>query len=132
MKTVFFFTALISVGGCVGIHTDIQQSKTSKAASIYYANGAKHFWSKSEHPENGSVTLKSERKWCGATLWAIVPIPLKLPVCKSYIKVSFENNEPATRHEGWVSLGSFYGCGPGVWLGSLISNGKEASFCIAE
>lgn len=132
MKTVFFLILLITVGGCVGIHTDTQQSKTSRAPSIYYANGTKHFWSKSDHPTNGIVTLESEREWCGVTLWAIIPIPLKLPVCESYTKVNFKNNEPTTLSEGWVTLGSFYGCGPGVWLGSAISNGKEPSFCIAE
>lgn len=116
----------------MGIHTDTQQSKTSTATDIYYANGTKHFWSKRDHPENGKVTLEAERKWCGVTVWAIVPIPLKLPICKNYIDVYFENNEPTTRSEGWVSLGNFYGCGPGVWLGSVISNGTEASLCIAE
>ena len=132
MKTLLLLITLMSISGCVGIHTETQKSKTSQATDIFYENGTKKLWSQSEHPKNGSVTLESEQKWCGATLWAIIPIPLKLPVCKKYTTVSFENNEPATRNEGWVNTGSFYGCGPGVWLGSGISNGKTASFCIAE
>ncbi|WP_339414286.1 hypothetical protein [Pseudomonas sp. EA_35y_Pfl2_R5] len=132
MKTTALCILLITLYGCVGIHTDTQKSKTSKAPDLYYLNGTKHHWSKSDHPENGDVTLESDRKWCGATVWAIVPIPLKLPVCKNYKKVSFQNNEPTTLTEGWVNIGNFYGCGPGVWLGSAISNGKTASFCVAE
>ncbi|MGE8359478.1 hypothetical protein [Pseudomonas sp.] len=132
MKTLALLALLISIGGCVGIHTDAQQSKTSKAPDIYYTNGVKHRWSESDHPVNGDITLNSERKWCGATLWAIVPIPLKLPVCKEYAKVNFQNNEPTTLDEGWVTSGRFYGCGPGVWLGSSISNGMEPAFCIAD
>src|SRR3989338_11335204 len=101
MKTVFFLILLITVGGCVGIHTDTQQSKTSRAPSIYYANGTKHFWSKSDHPTNGIVTLESEREWCGVTLWAIIPIPLKLPVCESYTKVTLKINKQPTLSKVW-------------------------------
>lgn len=132
MKSLLIVTILLSIGGCVGIHTETQKSKKSPATNVYYKNGTKHLWSQNEHPTNGSVTVESERRWCGLTLWAIVPIPLKLPVCNKYIKVSFENNVPAIRTEGWVDVGNFYGCGPGVWLGSGISNGSSPSFCIAD
>lgn len=132
MKNISLILAIISISGCVGIHTETQQSKVSKATDTYYLNNTKQRWSQSEHPANGSVTLSSERKWCGATLWVIVPIPLMLPLCKNYTKVAFENGEPTLRSEGWVSAGNFYGCGPGVWLGSSISNGQSASFCVAD
>ncbi|WP_407364491.1 hypothetical protein HKW97_25015 (plasmid) [Pseudomonas luteola] len=133
MKNILCVIALMILNGCVGIHTEFQQSKISHATDTYHINGSEHLWSESEHPKNGRVTLESEQRWCGVTLWAVIlPVPLKLPVCKEYIKVEFENNMPVTRKKGWVSIDNFYACGPGVWLISGFANGKEKSFCIAD
>ena len=129
MKSLFFLILLTSISGCVGLHTITQATHKSKFPNMPYANGIWHSWKEIEHPENGSVTLKTERRWCGVTLWAIVPVPLILPACRSYTKLVFENNKPAMLIEGWTDQ-FFVGCGPGVFFASQISNGKEESFCV--
>lgn len=120
------------ISGCVGLQTNTQQSETTPATDGYRIDGTQHLWSQSEHPANGTLTLKSERKWCGAVLWAIIPLPLMLPVCKDYEQVNFANGQPTTQEKGWVDFSSFHGCGPGVWLATGIMNGRTASFCAAE
>ena len=130
MKIVTFIILLMSIGGCVGMQAVIPKSKLSKAPNMYYADGAWKSWSDSGHPENGSITLDAERRWCGVTLWLIAPVPLIMPVCRSYTKVEFEDNKPTKLIEGWTEH-LFLGCGLGVWFFSQIANGEE-SFCIAE
>ena len=81
---------------------------------------------------DGTVTLESERRWCGLTVWAVLPVPLKLPVCSEYVEVDFADDKPVTRREGWVGPTLFVGCGPGVWFASEIANGRDASFCAID
>ncbi|AQT93179.1 hypothetical protein B1R45_07805 [Pseudomonas azotoformans] len=50
------------------------------------------------------------RTWCGMTLWIGIPIPLKLPVCR-------------TR----PSPSPLYACGPLMFLGPLV-HGYEGNF----
>ena len=124
--------ALFSLSGCVGLQTHTPTNQTSPATDGYRIDGTQHFWSQSEHPVNGTLTLRSEYEWCGAVLWAIVPLPLILPVCKSYSRVNFADGKPTTNESRGVAFSSFHGCGPGVWLATGIMHGRTASFCAAE
>ena len=61
-----------------------------------------------------------ESRWCGRTIWAIFPIPLWRPDCRSYTELTFENGRPISAREQFIE-GSGFICGPFVpWLG--ISN----------
>ena len=131
MKTLLTVLLMLALTGCVGFDTRTQGSRTSPAPDKYSIDQKDYFWSQTEHPADGEVVLNSERKWCGLTLWAVLPIPLMLPVCKQHKTVTFKDNKPATLTEGWIELGLFAGCGPGVWLGTAIMHGREASFCAA-
>ena len=53
-----------------------------------------------------------ERAWCGVTLWAVIPIPLKLPVCRSH---------PAPS--------PLYACGPFMFLGPIMHGYKGNALC---
>jgi len=58
-----------------------------------------------------------ESRWCGRTIWAIFPIPLWRPDCRSYTELTFENGRPISAREQFIE-GSGFICGPFVpWMG---------------
>ncbi len=86
----------ICLAGCVGVVVSMPDPETGIPLT-YQA-------------EDGDQTT---REWCGITLWAvIVPIPLKLPVCKL--------------HKQQTLTSPFYACGPLMFLGP-ISHGYEGN-----
>ncbi len=67
------------------------------------------------HPVNGSQIYNDKREWCGLTVWAGIPIPLWLPVCHSYTKVTFADGQPIKRVDQHLEGGGFL-CGPFVYM----------------
>lgn len=68
-------------------------------------------------------------KWCGLTIWAVVfPIPLWLPVCRTYTEITFEKGRPISAREQKVQ-GSGYLCGPLVPTLGISSEPLPARFC---
>ncbi|MEO8331396.1 MAG: hypothetical protein ABI479_03120 [Gallionella sp.] len=71
---------------------------------------------------------KEKTIWCGRTIWAIIPIPLWSPSCRTYTELTFENGMPISAREQHLE-GSGYVCGPFV---PLLGNSEEyalSGFC---
>lgn len=134
MKTSLIFATIsaLILSGCVGVGVTTGNNKYSE--NINDVNIKKYSnpkpWDGVNHIPDETVTVKSEFEWCGITIMAIIiPIPLWLPVCKSYTDVTFVNNQPST-----ITIVRpnhiLYACGPGVWLGTGFMHGYDGpQFC---
>lgn len=74
------------------------------------------------------------REWCGITVWALViPVPLKLPVCTSYLEQSFGNdefgNEVVLLNSEQKVASPFYACGPLMVLGPVVHGYQGNALC---
>eukprot|EP01133_Synstelium_polycarpum_P004164 gene4164-4857_t len=81
-KIVVSTTLLICLTGCVGIHLALPDDKDA---------------------HTNTRPQPTKREWCGMTVWAVVPLPLKLPMC---------NSPPAKS--------PLYACGPFMFLAPLM------------
>ena len=54
-----------------------------------------------------------KKRWCGRTIWAIFPIPLLSPSCRTYTELTFENGEPVSAREQYLE-NTGHICGPFV------------------
>ncbi|MCE6978142.1 hypothetical protein EI534_12240 [Pseudomonas frederiksbergensis] len=100
-KKIIAITAMfLSLSGCVGGVVTTPEPERERIPLTYQKT-------------DGDLTT---RAWCGVTLWAvIVPVPLKLPVCKL--------------HEGQSLTSSFYACGPLMALGPISHGYKGNALC---
>ncbi|WP_256735540.1 hypothetical protein [Pseudomonas sp. dw_612] len=86
--------------GCVGIEVSTFGRETQRASLI-------------DPPSDSDQTT---RVWCGVTLWAVVvPIPLKLPVCKL--------------QKGQSLTSPMYACGPLMVLGPIVHGYEGNALC---
>lgn len=74
------------------------------------------------------------REWCGLTVWAlVVPVPLKLPVCRSYSEQSFGSdefgNEIVLLNSEQKVASPFYACGPFMMLGPIVHGYQGNALC---
>lgn len=123
-KFILFLVACLILTGCVGIN-----APTTKVLSYNIENekdSSASAWNKMPHPVNGKITTKSTREWCGPTVWALIPIPLWLPVCKSYTDVTFKNNV-AVKVERSSPNSKLYACGP--FMPFLGVSGTSVGYC---
>jgi len=115
-----------NLSGCAGYWLSHSATTTTDASNhTMILSGLQG--STQHHPENGSAIYDREARWCGLTLWAVVPIPLMLPVCHSYSEVTFSNDKPIKRVDHYVG-GSGYLCGPFVLIPTGMDNGTS-HFC---
>jgi len=83
-----------------------------------------------QYPD-GSVmyVLHNETEWCGATIFAIIPVPLFLPLCHEYTEMIYKDGKPiqVTQLERKYS-GAI--CGPALPLLSVF--GGRVGFCMFD
>jgi hypothetical protein len=133
MRRIFAAIILVvTLSGCAGFW--VSGNATGEAIELSGNNatqsGVTYFGiesAKDNHPQNGSKIYNERTEWCGLTIWAIIPIPLLLPVCKSYEEVTFTNGEPTKRVSHYVK-GSGLLCGPFVLIPTGMDGGTS-SFC---
>lgn len=125
-NTCFFNCHIYKFVGCVGINISSGSSTTSREVTKQQIELplSPNPWDGIQHPTDGKVTVKSEKEWCGITIWALLPIPLMLPVCKS--EVSFTSNIPI-KVESTHPNSIFYGCG--IFMPILGMDGGPRGFC---
>lgn len=98
-KFIALTTLSLFLSGCVGVVVSMPEEQSSRTRLI--------------EEETDSDTT---REWCGVTLWAvIVPIPLKLPVCKL--------------HQGQSLTSPLYACGPLMILGPIVHGYEGNALC---
>jgi len=68
-------------------------------------------------------------KWCGRTIWAIFPIPLLTPSCRTYTELTFENGEPISAREQYLE-NTGHICGPFVPMMEFSDAQLQEGFCV--
>ena len=120
------------ISGCAGVSVsrgaERVEQPLANQLSLSLKNGNTLLWSQTPHPTDGKLIVESETNWCGLTVWAIIPIPMLLPVCKSYTEVTFSKNLPTTQTR-YEQQTFFAICGPGVWWLSSATSNKGGYFC---
>lgn len=90
----------ICLAGCVGVVVSMPDPETGTPLTYQTEDADQH----------------TRVVWCGVTLWAvIVPIPLKLPVCK------------LRKHQTLTS--PLYACGPLMLLAPIAHDYKGSGLC---
>lgn len=130
-----YFTLVLASSflmGCAGVFVSTGSKITVESVSNnsrYVAkSGATMEWASTAHPSNGVMLVDTESKWCGFTLWAIIPVPLELPVCNAYTEINFSKNVAidVIKHEPQT----YYAlCGPGVWYMHAAYSNHGANWC---
>ena len=117
MKFKFLLILLIftALSGCVGV-TFSRNSDAITSNAIVTPDpifGRKSSKPASSKHEDGSETyiVLDERVWCGLTVFAVIPIPLWLPVCRNYNEVTYKDNLIVSSTKQNTTLGGFL-CGP--------------------
>jgi len=67
-------------------------------------------------------------RWCGRTIWAIFPIPLLSPSCRTYTELTFENGEPISAREQYLEKTGRI-CGPFVPMMKISNTPLPDGFC---
>jgi hypothetical protein len=75
-----------------------------------------------------TIIYNDKTRWCGRTIWAIIPIPLLSPSCRTYTEVTFENGEPISAREEYVE-NSGHICGPFIPMMEF-SQDPSKGFCV--
>jgi hypothetical protein len=68
-------------------------------------------------------------KWCGRTIWAIFPIPLLSPSCRTYTELTFENGEPISAREQYLE-DTGHICGPFIPMMKFSKASAQDNFCV--
>ena len=84
---------------------------------------------KKEPIEIETKIFNDQRSWCGLTIWVGIPIPLWLPVCRTYTELTLQDGEPVSAREQYLQKEGFI-CGP--FMPTLESNKEPLpeGFCI--
>ena len=120
---------MFNLSGCVGYtytrNGDVVTSETDFSRTNLSIRSKPPLRAADKINPDGTETflVDDNTRWCGLTLWAIIPIPLWLPVCSSYTEVTFKEEKPTKVSSRWVSTSGFV-CGPLVPLIRM-----ESGFC---
>jgi hypothetical protein len=77
---------------------------------------------------DGSKTYVTadEWRWCGLTIWAVIPVPLWLPVCRDHGEVTYMNGVRVDQTTQWLRT-DYALCGPFMPLMGI--DGRPHGFC---
>lgn len=98
---------VINLTGCVGYtyssNGALVTSTDLSPVELRYRSKAPDKKADKTNPDGSEEFLiYDETKWCGLTLWAIIPVPLWLPVCRSYTEVTYKDGKPTKVATQWV------------------------------
>lgn len=135
-KSFFLFLLVVNLSGCVGVYFskngDIVTSHTDFSRTDLSVRTAPPPRVADQINPDGSemYIVAHERKWCGLTIWAIIPIPLLLPLCQVHTEVTYKDRKAIYMASQWPT-GSGLLCGPFVFIPTGMDNGTS-SFCTTK
>lgn len=81
--------------------------------------------------DDGSETyiINDDYEWCGVTIWAVLPIPLKLPVCRNHAEATFKEGKIVSGvHQGGIITKGFW-CSPVMPIVNFFGPNEPVGFC---
>jgi hypothetical protein len=131
-KLLFIFLIAVNLSGCVGVYFskngDVVTSDTdfSRTNLSVRSNPPPRVADKINTDGSEMYVTDHERKWCGLTIWAIIPIPLWLPLCHVHTEVTYKHGKAIHMASQWPT-GSGFLCGPFVPIMGI--DGGSQGFC---
>lgn len=133
-RTVFILIFTASLSGCVGfsIHGNKDEvvSKTdfSRVHSFGDREGPPDRAPDKQYPDGTVMYVLSHKPaWCGAVIWAIIPVPLLLPICHDHTEMTYKDGKPIQMRSQWT--GTTYGAACGPFMPLLGLSGSQVGFC---
>ncbi|MCU7248940.1 hypothetical protein [Pseudomonas koreensis] len=117
------------LAGCVGVTVSLPETTTRKTEAFRALDPQS-----SSPPITRTTRSPLTREWCGITVWvAVIPVPMKLPVCSSYSEQSFGNDgfgdETLLLYSQQKVPSPLYACGPFMVLGPIIHGYQGNTIC---
>jgi hypothetical protein len=115
---------VVNLSGCLGLeYTRNVDVVGSTIYSSRYPERLARKPNKTNPDGSESYVIAEETKWCGLTIWAIIPIPLLLPVCHARTWVTYKDGKQIqwTSQVPKTSVGM---CGP------LVPSVANGHFCV--
>lgn len=128
MGKLLVVAVVLSLMGCVGFTppAQLRTSSHSVAAGDLAEAQKSQLWP----IKNGRVPIARQPVWCGVTVWAVLPIPLKLPVCVAQSELEIVDGQPRLLHQTRYENQPAYVCGPGAWwMLRLDEQSQGGHFC---
>lgn len=103
---VLLLITAVCATGCVGVsfsrNGDVVSNADISPVDLRYRSHPPNKAPERENPD-GSKTyvLQDETKWCGLTVFAIIPVPLMLPLCQARTEVTYRNGQPTFVEHQW-------------------------------
>ncbi len=150
-KPMTFALLGMSLSGCVGYYqtsTSAPVDKDLTLALLVVPEGERNRWVEKEakffnderalspvyeeqrkHVEDKETKIYNDKvSWCGRTIWALIPIPLWSPACRTYTEITLVNGLPVSAQEQYLQ-GKGRLCGPFVPLLSISKEPLPDGFC---
>ena len=129
-NSILSLILIINITGCVGFiyssNSDIAVGKSLDPVESRYLKKPNTIADQINPDGSEMYVVKDELKWCGLTIWAIIPIPLWLPVCRTHTEVTYRHGKPIqVAHQSPTTSEAL--CGPFVPL--LGIGGRPTGFC---
>ena len=127
---VFIFA--INLTGCVGFNysgngkTYVSDSNFSSVPFNYKTSPPARDPDRKNPDGSEMFIVEHEWKWCGLTVWAIIPLPLWLPVCSNHLEATYMNGK-ITLVASQQPTFTGYWCGPLVPIMGI--GGGSGGFC---
>lgn len=130
-KLAVLFLLAVNLSGCVGAYFskngDIVASDTDFSRVRFSSKSNPSGVADKINADGSEMYItEHERKWCGLTLWAIIPVPLWLPLCHVHTEVTYKGEKPVHMTSQWPT-GSGFLCGPFVPIMGI--DGGSQGFC---
>lgn len=123
--------AAIHLSGCVGVNFSVNGPLVNEKTGLPNQKSTPDGVGRLNDDGSTTYVLHDERSWCGLTVWAVLPVPLWLPVCRHYREVTYLDGKPVRwAHQAPATY--FVGCGPFVPLLWLANKSGGSGFCRAD
>ena len=109
----------VCLSGCVGVslygNKDAVISKTdfSRVPSFQDREKPPNRTPDKQFPDGTEMyILQHDTSWCGVVIWAIIPIPLMLPLCHDHLEMTYKEGKPIQMTSQWSGLTFVAACVP--------------------
>lgn len=150
-KTLMLALVGMSLSGCVGYYqtnSSVPVDRDLTLALLVVPEAERNQWAETEvkfynderaltpeylekqkHIEDKEIKVYNDKvSWCGRTIWALLPIPLWSPACRTYVEITLVNGLPVSAQEQYLQ-GKGHLCGPFIPFLSVSKEPLPDGFC---
>lgn len=132
MKNIYIFSLLlVQITGCAGYtysgDSNIVISNDLSLLELQFRTKPNRVADKTNPDGSEMFIVQDGPKWCGLTVWTIIPVPIWFPGCHTHIEVTYKDGTPTRVEHQWPVLTGRL-CGPFMPLIKVDDTGTSG-FC---